>query len=131
MSTILIVEDDGLVSMALQLRLQSLGYVVVTARDVGSAEQQAAAHRPDLILTDICLPDGDGFAVARQLNRRADGSFVPVVFATASLDPAMKLRATHAQAAGFLQKPYTTEQLLHTISQALLAGAPTGSDPVR
>ena len=127
MTTILVVEDDELVAMSLQLRLQSLGYIVVTAYNASDAEQQAAVHSPNLVLTDICLPGGDGFEVAERLGTDAKGGGVAIIFATASLDPAIKQRAQRTKAAGFLQKPFTTEQLSQAIGQALLARAPPGS----
>ena len=70
MITILVVEDDELVSLALQIRLESLGYAVVVAHDARAATQQALQHRPDLVVTDICMPGGDGFSIAEQLGRQ-------------------------------------------------------------
>ena len=61
---ILIVVDDKKISTALAVRLRATGYEVAMAYDAVLAFSTAVKHQPDLVVLDISMPGGDGFAVA-------------------------------------------------------------------
>ena len=67
MKKILVVEDDAKIAAALRIRLESVGYQVVSAGDGFSGLKMTMTHRPDLILLDIMMPVGMGFSVAERL----------------------------------------------------------------
>src|ERR1700733_13448333 len=78
---LLVVEDEPTILERLSGSLRFAGFDVVTAASGREALRVAAAARPDLILLDVMLPDGDGFDVIRGI--RAGGPRVPVIFLTA------------------------------------------------
>jgi PAS domain S-box-containing protein len=115
---ILVVEDEAIVASNISKTLRRMGYTV--PRPVGSGEeaiQQAAAALPDLVLMDIHL-DGlvDGIEAAAQIRTRFG---IPVIYLTAYADDATLMKARETQPAGYLVKPFKTEDLRSTIEMAL------------
>ncbi|WP_461015156.1 response regulator transcription factor [Streptomyces daliensis] len=78
---LLVVDDEPAIVDVLATSLRFLGYEVDEAATGREALASVRAHRPDLVLLDVMLPDFDGFEVVRRL--RASGARVPVVFLTA------------------------------------------------
>ncbi|MEX2479759.1 MAG: response regulator [Gammaproteobacteria bacterium] len=117
-TNILVVEDQRSVAGALRMRLRGLGYGVLDiAKDADEAITKAAALKPDLILMDIRLGDGmDGIEAARRIRVELD---IPVVYVTAYADRDLLERARDTHPAGFINKPFTTKDLLTTINLAL------------
>src|SRR5437016_11026482 len=115
---ILVVEDEALVALHLEQRLQMLGHSVVgTAFSGTDALEQTAAHLPDLVLMDINLGRGiSGIEAAQQINRYFD---IPVVFVTAHSDDAILQKANAAGPYGYVLKPFEDSALRVTIEIAL------------
>jgi two-component system response regulator GlrR len=120
--TILVVDDDPNILMALQLRLKSNGYNVLTAPDGASALSLTGVMKPDLVITDIWMPVGVGFSLAFRLKQSMPD--VPLIFLTASKQAELKNMAEQVGAAAFLEKPYDPEVLLAAISRALESPEP-------
>jgi CheY-like chemotaxis protein len=119
MATVLIVEDDRKVSMALGIRLASAGYTIASAYDAATAIGAARQSNPDLVLLDITMPAGDGFLVAERLRQNPATCTVPIVFITASKQPGLRHKAAQLGAAGFLEKPFSGHALLELVSERL------------
>lgn len=115
---ILVVEDQRAVAGALQMRLRGLGYdVMAVAKDGLEAIAKASELQPDLILMDIKLGDGiDGIEAAQLIRAKSD---IPVVYVSAYVDQKLLARARKTHPAGFINKPFTTKDLLTTIDLAL------------
>jgi len=115
---ILIVEDERVVAIAIQDRLEQLGYLVVgnVASGERAIELAAEAH-PDLALMDIRLAGGiDGIESARVLRERFD---VPSVYLTAYTDEATLERAKPTEPLGYVIKPFDVRMLEVTLEVAL------------
>ncbi len=115
---ILIVEDQRAVASALKMRLRGLGYdISAIAKDGFEAIEKAAELRPDLILMDVRLGEGmDGIETAQRIRARHD---IPVIFISAHVDLKLLERARSTRPAGFINKPFTTKDLLTAIDLAL------------
>jgi DNA-binding NarL/FixJ family response regulator len=122
---ILVVEDQRAVAGALQMRLRGLGYAVLAiAKDGLEAIEKAAELRPDLILMDIKLGEGmDGIEAAHQIRTQLD---IPVIYVSAYVDQKLLDRARQTHPAGFINKPFTTKDLLTTIDLALFQRSERG-----
>lgn len=127
MKTVLMVEDDAKVSLALGIRLKSMGYEVNTAADAVSAVSQARKCAPDVILIDINLPGGDGFVVAQRLKTLVQTSATPVIFITASKKAGLKERAKELGAVAFLEKPFTATEMADAIEMSLYSSSTPGA----
>src|SRR5436190_1554130 len=100
---ILIVEDDPDAALAVAIILQRRGYEVVCAADAQGAVDVIERERPDLILLDIGLPGGSGFAVLERVRTLLETSMTPVIVLT-GLDVSRR-DAVEAGAQDLLLKP--------------------------
>jgi PAS domain S-box-containing protein len=109
-TAILIVEDEQIISKAIEKRLKRLGYAVAGVAHTGNeAVEKAVELRPDLILMDINLGSGiDGVEAAGLIRQRMDA---PVVFLTAHSDEATLQRAKITEPHGYVLKPYEDSDL--------------------
>ncbi len=123
MKTVLLVEDDKKLTLAMGMRLKSMGYNVATAADAICAVAEARKSNPDVILIDINLPGGDGFVVAKRLQSLIQTAATPLIFITASKQPGLKERAKEFGAAAFLEKPFDATQLADAIETAPFSAA--------
>jgi DNA-binding response OmpR family regulator len=126
---ILIVDDDPDLRQALRLRLRANRFTTVSATDGYSAIAQAYKERPNLIILDLGLPAGNGFAVLNRLREDDKLSTIPVVVLTAREPQINEARALKAGAVAFLQKPADNAELLEIIQSTLAQseGAPLPS----
>jgi DNA-binding response OmpR family regulator len=115
---ILLLEDDRRIAAALQTRLHASGYEVFHAPDAVMGTLLASTHAPDLILSDIWMPVMQGFTFVRRMNGLGLPS-VPVIFITASNAPGLKEKALSMGAAGYIQKPFDSAELLALVERAL------------
>lgn len=128
MKTVLLVEDDKKITLAIGVRLKAMGYKVASAADAVSAIAQARKHEPDVVLLDINLPGGDGFLVAERLQSLMQTSSTPVIFITASKQPGLRKRAMELGAVGFLEKPFDATTLADAIENSLHPAGPIGAE---
>ena len=117
MQSVLVVEDDKKISMALALRLKSMGYTVDSVADAVYAMNAAIRSKPEVVLLDINLPGGDGFVVADRLRASAELGETPIIFITASRDPALRVRAGQYDDSRFIAKPFRAGELTEAIDQ--------------
>jgi len=104
-ASILIVDDQEANVMLLEQMLRSAGYTHFSSTmDSRTVCQLYEAHRYDLILLDLQMPNMDGFAVMEGLKAIETGGYTPVLVLTAQ--PAHKLRALQAGAKDFVSKPF-------------------------
>jgi PAS domain S-box-containing protein len=115
---ILLVEDERIVALDVQARLQRLGYSVLGIVSTGEEALKAATEgQPDLALVDVRLKGGmDGIEVARHFRERLS---VPVIFLTAYADAATVERAKRTEPFGYLIKPFDEKELLTAVELAL------------
>ena len=116
---ILVVEDDRKIGMSLSLRLKSAGYEALLAQDALMGVSMAVKNRPDLLILDISMPAGDGFQVAERV-RALVADTVPIIFLTASKQPAFRAKALEMGATAFFEKPFKSNELLAAIESALV-----------
>ena len=114
---ILIVEDEEDVAKALKLRLKANGYHPMIATDSIQGVTMAHKDKPDLVILDIMLPGGGGFAVAERLKQATDTRHIPIIILTGI--SGIEEKAHQIGAAFYLRKPYEPEELLDAIKKAL------------
>jgi CheY-like chemotaxis protein len=134
MSRILVVDDEAIITMQLEERLQTLGYDIVgTAASGEEAIEKARALKPDLVLMDIVMPGKfDGIEAARTIIRDQD---IPVVFVTSYADDAIIQKAKQVKPYGYIVKPFNEREIKAAIEVALFRkeadrGAPPAPVPV-
>jgi two-component system OmpR family response regulator len=115
---VLVVDDEATILDLLSESLRFAGYEVVTAASGAGALRAAAASRPDLVLLDVMMPEGDGFEVVRRM-RAAGGPEIPVIFLTARNEVPDRLAGFETGADDYITKPFSLEEVLARIRAVL------------
>lgn len=116
MKKIFLVEDDKAISKNLSLLLRSEEFTVHHASTQTEAFSMLTAHKFDLALVDISLPDGNGFAVCTEIKETQN---IPVLFLTASGDEASVVTGLNIGADDYIIKPFRPRELVARIKAAL------------
>jgi len=123
---VLVVDDDLEIRSMLRRVLLAEQYDVDTATTVADGVRLAIERRPDVVVMDIGLPDGDGVQAVEQL--RDAGRWAPVLMLTAHGDLERRVESFRAGADDFLAKPFHVEELLVRLDALIRRGRGT-SDP--
>ncbi|AGA32127.1 Nitrogen assimilation regulatory protein NtrX [Thioalkalivibrio nitratireducens DSM 14787] len=115
---ILVVDDEPDIRMLLRDVLEDEGYEVALAGSVAEAKAARRSRRPDLILLDVWMPDGDGISLLKEWNE--DGSLpCPVVMISGHGNVETAVDATRLGAYDFIEKPLSIDKLVITLTNAL------------
>ena len=113
---ILAIDDNADILMLIESIL-SPHYQVISSQIPAEAITIAQRRVPDLIVTDVGMPDMDGFELVRALRQHRDTKDIPVIFATARSHPKDQVTALEAGGDAFLTKPFMPEQLLAYVNR--------------
>ena len=116
MESVLFIEDDDAIRLALRLALEDEGYEVFEASDGASGLVEFGRRHPDVILLDLRLPDLSGFEVCRAIRAT---SIVPIIMVTAQTDTADMVAGLEAGADDYVTKPVVPRELAARISALL------------
>ncbi len=131
---ILVAEDSP--TQALQLRhlLEQQGYGVEIAGNGRLALESARRQRPTMILSDVVMPEMDGYELCRGIKTDSELAMVPVILVTTLSDPYDVIRGLECHADNFIVKPYEARYLLdrvaHVLANRALSRAPVSAPEV-
>jgi two-component system OmpR family response regulator len=114
---LLVVDDEATILELLSGSLRLAGFEVMTASSGAEAVRAAASGRPDLVLLDVMMPDGDGFEALRRI--RSGGGEVPVIFLTARDEVPDRVEGFAVGADDYVTKPFSLDELLGRIRAVL------------
>jgi two-component system, OmpR family, KDP operon response regulator KdpE len=120
MHQVLVIEDEPSIRNVLKVLLEAERYRVIEADTALRAEIEARSHKPDLLMVDLGLPDGDGLAVIRRVRA---WSPVPIVVLSARTMEEQKIAALDAGADDYVSKPFSAPELLARVRAALRRNA--------
>lgn len=119
-ATILLIEDESPIRKFLRITLDAQGYKLVEADTFKTGLLEAAQARPDVILLDLGLPDGDGVDLTRRIR---EFSQTPIIVISARGREQDKVNALDAGADDYLTKPFGVGELMARLRVALRHGA--------
>jgi len=117
--TLLIVDDDPTPRQALRRLLEKLGYAVVVAENGREALELVQREPPDLVLTDLTMPEVDGFELLRRLKAAERSRDIPVIVVSGVDDLSSVVRCIEQGAEDHVTKPYETVLLQARIRASL------------
>jgi two-component system KDP operon response regulator KdpE len=123
---VLIVEDEPEIRHLLETLLQAENFRTIEAADGQRALIEARAHKPDLMLVDLGLPDADGLKVIRTVRA---WSPVPIIVLSARTMEEQKIAALDAGADDYVTKPFSAPELLARVRAALRRNARSAEHP--
>ena len=109
MTTILLVDDDQMITSPLANRLKEAGYTVLVANNGRSGLDMALTQQPDVVVLDVMMPDMDGWEVCKALRRQSP---VPILMLTARGDEVDRILGLELGADDYLTKPFSTRELI-------------------
>jgi DNA-binding NarL/FixJ family response regulator len=109
--TILVADDDLGTRLSISDYLELSGYIVVTAENGQKALDLVEQYRPHLLVTDITMPQMDGYELVKQVRRQPAFRLLPVIFLTARINTEERIRGYQSGCDLYLPKPFNLDEL--------------------
>lgn len=113
---ILVVDDEPQITRVLRVGLTGRGFDVRTVADAESALDTFADWQPDLVVTDLTMPDIDGIELCRRIRKRSQ---IPIIVLSVKDDDRTKVAALDEGADDYVTKPFSMDELIARIRAAL------------
>lgn len=109
--TILVADDEPDIRLLTSDYLESCGYWVLTAENGEQALKMIEEYQPHLLVTDVAMPEMDGYELVRRVRQQPGFRLLPVVFLTARTDTQARIRGYQLGGDVYLPKPFDLEEL--------------------
>jgi two-component system, chemotaxis family, chemotaxis protein CheY len=119
---VLVVDDSAAIRKILQRVLRQTGLAIRTIHEAGDGKEALAslkAHRPNLVLTDINMPQMNGLQLLAAIKAEAEWRDLPVVMITTEGGETNVAEAVRLGAAGYVRKPFTADQIKEKLTGIL------------
>jgi DNA-binding response OmpR family regulator len=116
---ILIIDDEKDLAAMVSLRLRTNGFSVTEAFSIEEGLKRIGEEKPDLILLDVVLPDGNGYQLCQRLKSNPQTKDIAIIILTASTQGDLTKKAVEAGAEDYSIKPFEPKDLLEKINKAL------------
>lgn len=117
MGKILIADDSKAIRCMLINVLGGAGHEVTEAGDGLEAMDKAVQERFNLVISDVNMPNMDGFTLAKQLRQLEGYRFIPIIFLTTEDADEFKLKGREAGATAWITKPFSPKKLIEVVSK--------------
>jgi two-component system, OmpR family, response regulator len=117
--TILIIDDDLALQTVLEIALRDAGYHVILAGDGQEGIEKLKTLNPDLVISDIMMPQMDGVETFQRIKEQLQDNGIPIFIMTA-LNRKPWFADLEAEGAVIIQKPFDIDQLLRLVKDMLL-----------
>lgn len=117
---ILVVEDSPTQALELQFALENRGFIVDTASNGRAAVEKLSRHIPTIVISDIVMPEMDGYELCRHMKNSEILRDIPVILLTALSDPKEIIRGLESGADNFITKPFREDMLVARIQYILV-----------
>jgi C4-dicarboxylate-specific signal transduction histidine kinase len=118
-ATVLIAEDSIIQAAMLKRTLSAAGYRVLVAKDGAEALREAEGESPSILITDVVMPEMDGFELCRSLRAQPETAELPILLLTTLSSPEDILEGLAAGADDYLVKPYQEQAILDKVAAML------------
>jgi PAS domain S-box-containing protein len=132
---VLVVDDDPKIGSICSEVLASLGFEVAVVHSLEEARRSLRERRPDVVLLDVALPDGDGFTFIEEIKAERASGHISVIFLSARAETASKIRALKLGGDDYITKPFDALELGARVESVLrrkeqeLSASPTTQLP--
>ncbi|MBW4514262.1 MAG: response regulator transcription factor [Timaviella obliquedivisa GSE-PSE-MK23-08B] len=117
--TILIVDDDLGIRLSVSDSLEMAGYSVVMSENGQSALEMVSQYQPHLIVTDVTMPQMDGYELIRRVRRQPAFRLLPVIFLTARTNTQERIKGYQLGCDAYLPKPFELNELVAVVRNLL------------
>ncbi len=119
MKKVLIVDDDRTIRMSLRRHLENNGYIVADASSGVEALKSFEEENPDLVVSDVMMPEMDGFEFCRRLRSSPAGQLIPFIFLTSLGEVDDRIEGHQIGADDYVLKPFDPRELVAKVEAQL------------
>jgi DNA-binding response OmpR family regulator len=122
MPTVLVVDDDPVILKLLEVNFEMEGFAVVLAHDGIEGVERARNDRPDLVISDIMMPNMSGLELLEQLKHDPATSGIPIILLSAKAQAADQQQGLDAGADDYITKPFEPLDLIERVNRLINNG---------
>lgn len=117
--TVYFIDDSATMREVIKIAFRRENINVITCADAASALAQFEQHRPDVVITDVIMPDQDGYSVCSQIKQNPDYSETPVVLMSGVVNKSVADKAVSVKADELIRKPFQPQELIGRVKSLL------------
>jgi CheY-like chemotaxis protein len=123
--TVYFIDDSATMREVIKIAFRRESINVITCADAHSAMAQFEQNRPDVVITDVIMPDKDGYSVCSEIKQHPDYSEIPVVLMSGVVNKSVADKAVSVRADELIRKPFQPQELISRVKSLL---QPKGSE---
>lgn len=128
--TVYFIDDSATMREVIKIAFRRESINVITCADAASAVAQFEQHHPDVVITDVIMPDQDGYSVCSQIKQNPQFAKTPVILMSGVVNKTVADRAVAVQADELVRKPFQPQELIGRVRNLLnTSSAPAASQP--
>jgi CheY-like chemotaxis protein len=117
--TVYFIDDSATMREVIKIAFRRESINVITCADAASALAQFEQNKPDVVITDVIMPDQDGYSVCSQIKQHPDYSGVPVVLMSGVVNKSVADKAVAVKADELIRKPFQPQELIGRVKSLL------------
>jgi CheY-like chemotaxis protein len=122
--TVYFIDDSATMREVIKIAFRRENIHVITCPDAASALNQFEQHPPDVVITDVIMPDQDGYAVCSQIKQNPQFGKTPVILMSGVVNKSVADRAVAVQADELVRKPFQPQELISRVRNLLNVSKP-------
>jgi twitching motility two-component system response regulator PilH len=119
--TVYFIDDSATMREVIKIAFRRENILVITCADATSALNQFEQHPPDVVITDVIMPDQDGYSVCSQIKQNPQFAKTPVILMSGVVNKSVADRAVAVQADELVRKPFQPQELIGRVRNLLNA----------
>src|SRR5580704_4681649 len=127
--TVYFIDDSATMREVIKIAFRRESINVVTCADAASALAQFGENPPDVVITDVIMPDQDGYSVCSQVKQNPQFAKTPVILMSGVVNKSVADRAVAVQADELVRKPFQPQELISRVKNLIGRGAPALQQP--
>jgi twitching motility two-component system response regulator PilH len=129
--TVYFIDDSATMREVIKIAFRRENINVITCADAASALAQFEENRPDVVITDVIMPNQDGYAVCSQIKQHPEFGGIPVVLMSGVVNKSVADKAVAVQADELIRKPFQPQELIGRVRTLLAPKEPPGTQATR
>jgi CheY-like chemotaxis protein len=117
--TVYFIDDSATMREVIKIAFRRENINVITCADAASALAQFEQNRPDVVITDVIMPDQDGYSVCSQIKQNPQFSETPVVLMSGVVNKSVADKAVSVKADELIRKPFQPKELIGRVKSLL------------
>jgi len=129
--TVYFIDDSATMREVIKIAFRRENINVITCADAASALAQFEENRPDVVITDVIMPNQDGYAVCSQIKQHPEFGGIPVVLMSGVVNKSVADKAVAVKADELIRKPFQPQELIGRVRTLLAPKEPAGAQATR